>query len=109
MKLMVMTMMMVKMMMMMMQRAWCRTCRCCEGCGDMDDVCQVDEAKIEKVGRTLFGKTAVAGTSGMLALQLANAFGKLVFENDCASQPVSRVGRTGQQTCFICCAFVQFL
>ena len=30
----------------------------------MDDVCQVDEVKIEDVGRTLFGKTTVAGTFG---------------------------------------------
>ena len=30
----------------------------------MDDVCQVDEVKIEEVGRTLLGKATVAGTFG---------------------------------------------
>ena len=59
---MMMRMMMMMMVMMMMmiererERAWCREhdvesmvqkIMCCEGCGNWDDVCQVDEAKIE--------------------------------------------------------------
>ena len=71
---------------------------------------------MKKLAAVLWEKT-VAGTFGnvgplaviLLQTLLERWFSESVLRCDCTSPPVSRVRRTGQQTHFICCAFVQFL
>ena len=78
-------------------------------------LCRVE--KIEEVGRCPLGKKLsqeLFGNLGPLAAillqtRLERRFLETVLHFDCTSQPISRAGRTGQQTYSICCAFDKFL
>ena len=59
--------------------------------------------------KTVAGTFGNVGPSAVLLLQtlLDRWFLEIVLRCDCTSQLVSRVGKTDQQTCLICCAFCE--